>query len=367
MFKTLSESFCMVKASCGVVARNPPLALFSVLPSLAGVVVLAIFIALSGIAPAVAAEARPFTGDCTDSVLLGSEGWPELKRTMRAVRARKKAGEIVAALALQRKVVRMQCHNHYQRYYLAELMVAAGNFNDAVNELLQLDDLRVNDLEVRLLNPKNRLHPVLSSRAYAGSDLERRIANRKERTTARHLEFRTKLASLPSEERPPAPYETTSVCPFECCSFGRWSVLEDTPLYSVKAVSKPIAIAKSGTHVEGLTGDLHLQPMPVAIVHPVAAVDPAATIERGEIVFLLDTMGEGYRHVWHAGVVRTVESAGNIRAACAYPDEDCWGEWLETPSDRPDPVWWVKVRLEDGTGREGWTHAYGSGDVGGCG
>ncbi len=98
MFKTLSECLAMVKAGCGVVARDSALVLLPVLSSLAGVVILASFIALSGIALAVAAEAKPFTGDCTDSVLLGSERSPELKRTMRAVRARKKAGEIVAAV-----------------------------------------------------------------------------------------------------------------------------------------------------------------------------------------------------------------------------------------------------------------------------
>jgi len=58
-----------------------------------------------------AAEAQPFKGDCTDSVLLGSEGWPELERTLRAVREQLKAGEVETAIALHRKVVGMQCHN----------------------------------------------------------------------------------------------------------------------------------------------------------------------------------------------------------------------------------------------------------------
>jgi hypothetical protein len=55
---------------------------------------------------------RPSRGDCTESVLLGSERWPELNRSMCAVRKHVKAGEAEAAIALQRKVVRMRCHNH---------------------------------------------------------------------------------------------------------------------------------------------------------------------------------------------------------------------------------------------------------------
>jgi hypothetical protein len=310
-------------------------------------------------------NAQPISGDCNDSVMLGSERWPELKRSMRSVREHVKAGENDSAIELQHEVVSMQCHNPYQRYYLAELMVAAEDFDGAVSQLLQLDDLRVNGLEVRLQNPKNALHSVMASEAYAGSDLERRIAERKRAHAIRQHEFLSQLAGLPSGQRPQDPYMATAVCPFECCRFGRWSVLEDTSLYSTKETSNQIAVAKRGTHPEGLTGDLHLQPLAVGVVHPVSVLDPPATIEPGEIVFLLDTMGEGYRHVWHAGVVRTVDAAGSVRAACAFPGEDCWGEWLKPLAEQPEPVWWVKVRLEDG--REGWSHSDRFGDIGGCG
>jgi hypothetical protein len=315
--------------------------------------------------PARQGDAGEFKGRCEDSVLLGSERWPELKQNMRDLRALVKAGELGPAIELQRKIVRMQCHNHYQSYYLAELLVRAGQLPAALEVLDGLYDLGVNDMEIRLFNPKNHLHPVVKSEVFAGSELERKMTAKRAEVDARQAASRARLTALTAGQRPPDPYVAADVCPFECCTFGSWSVLEDTPLVASPGSQETVASARKGTRVEGLTGDVHMKPLPVSVVHTEPAYHPDTTVAEGEIVFLLDPIGEGMRHVWHGGVVRTMETSDDVKQRCPFPDEDCWGEHLLPASQRTEPTWWVKVRLPDG--REGWTREPNFGDIDGCG
>ncbi len=311
------------------------------------------------------ARSEHFKGRCTDSVLVGSERWPELKRRFAELRERVARGELGPSIELQREIARLQCHNHFQRYYLAELLVQARDYAGAIAVLEELYDREVNDMEQRLSNEGNPLHPVVESSVFEGSRLAARIAERGAIVEARKERFRAQLAAMSGSEQPPERYVAKNACPFECCIYRRWSVLEDTALVAVPGSEATIATARAGTRVEGLTGEVHLVPLPVAVVHPEPAYEPNAQLVPGEIVFLLDGLGEGMQRVWHRGVVRTMSTAGEVQERCPFPDDECWGELLAPQRAQEESVWWMRMRLPDGT--EGWTRDQHFGDMDGCG
>lgn len=313
-----------------------------------------------------ASRAGEFKGTCTDSVLLGSERWPELKQKMAELRELLRVNDLAAGIPLQREIAAMQCHNHYQRYHLAELLVRAGDFAGAVAELDGLYDLKVNDLETRLFNEKNHLYPIVSSDAYAGSALARKVAARGAAAEARRGRFEARLAEVSADELPPSPYVSKNVCPFECCSYGTWSAIEDVTIFASPGSREEVGIAQKGEAVESVTGDVHLTPIPVAVVHAISAAGPGSvTVAEGEIIFLLDHIGEGFQSAWHRGAVREISTHDAVKDRCAFPSEDCWGEYLVPRDERGDSVWWVKVRLPSGA--EGWTREIHFDGIEGCG
>lgn len=87
-----------------------------------------------------------------------------------------------------------------------------------------------------------------------------------------------------------------NACPFECCQFGEW-VAKD----SVDLVDKPngtTKVATIGAHekVTALTGEVHVVPRPVLVVYPMAEGPKA-----GDVVWLLDYLGEGFSRFWWHG------------------------------------------------------------------
>ena len=105
----------------------------------------------------------------------------------------------------------------------------------------------------------------------------------------------------------------------------------------------------------GLTGNVYLTPIPVAVVYPSQSYDPNRPVLKGEIVFLLDYMGGGFQRVWHNDVVTSMSTSGEIQTMCPFPDKGFWGEYLVSKQKvNQEHEWWVKVRLSDGT--EGWTN-----------
>jgi len=102
--------------------------------------------------------------------------------------------------------------------------------------------------------------------------------------------------------------------------------------------------AKKGTRVRGMTGEVHLQPRPVVLLRD-------GPFPKGSIAFLLDYEGEGYGHVWSRGSIASVFLG--VREYCFQVSDACWGEPL-FPGKNEEAVWWVKIRLPDGT--IGWSN-----------
>jgi hypothetical protein len=160
-------------------------------------------------------------------------------------------------------------------------------------------------------------------------------------------------------------------CPFECCGYGRWSVRQDTALRAGPGADGSVGVANKGTFVESVTGTVYTRPIPVDVIHDHTGAYPRTAFKSGDRLYLLTYLGEGFNRAWFEGQFLEIEvdimadqNMDRFRV-CAAPSTNCW--WSVDPAYRlRDHVWWVRLRLPDGT--EGWTdQAENFGDVDGCG
>src|SRR4051812_37933621 len=55
--------------------------------------------------------------------------------------------------------------------------------------------------------------------------------------------------------KPPIPYLDRGACPFECCTYRRWTVEANTVIYKQRSETSGVAFeVKKGQHVTGVTG-----------------------------------------------------------------------------------------------------------------
>ncbi|QNI30726.1 hypothetical protein H7849_16525 [Alloacidobacterium dinghuense] len=160
---------------------------------------------------------------------------------------------------------------------------------------------------------------------------------------------------MPASEKPPDNYVAKGTCPFECCRYGNWTVLEDTDLVASPGSSRVVGRAMKGSRAFGLTGEVHLRPEPVVVLTAPESdgVLTADELPKNSIAFILDYVGEGYSHVYTRGKVVEVETHLSYAKYCFHPSESCWGETLWPSNERKEQIWWVKVRLPNGI--VGWT------------
>ena len=149
----------------------------------------------------------------------------------------------------------------------------------------------------------------------------------------------------------PPTFLDRGACPFECCTYQRWTVTKDTVAYDKpEKSSRRVGVFKKGNRVRGLTGEVRtIQPGKYVVIKPHDKYKP------GDILWVYTPQGEGFYKVWFAG--RMFEenmypmgwTIPNQGPTCAETP-DCWGK-LET--ELKDD-WWVKVRSP--AGWIGWTN-----------
>jgi hypothetical protein len=168
----------------------------------------------------------------------------------------------------------------------------------------------------------------------------------------RRRSLRKRLAKLTSAEKPPRHYVAVGECPFECCQYGQWQVRSDTQLFDRPNGTVAVAKALRAMTVLAITGEVHLEPAPAAILvdHP--------PFKKGDIVFALDYMGEGLFRYWYKG--RAWPDGFAADDSCPLPGDECWAEYINGKSPENNQIWWIQIRLPDGT--TGWTDQGGNFD-----
>ncbi len=147
-------------------------------------------------------------------------------------------------------------------------------------------------------------------------------------------------------------------CPFECCGYGKWSVRADTPLRAGPNQGSIVGVAKKGVSVESVTGNVYTRPVPLDVVHDHTGANPKTKFKAGDRLYVLTYLGVGFTRAWFEGqfleleVVYMADRNMDRFRVCTAPSTDCW--WSVDRAYRlRDHVWWVRLRLPDGT--EGWT------------
>ncbi len=145
---------------------------------------------------------------------------------------------------------------------------------------------------------------------------------------------------------PPSPYVAKDACPFEGCMYGQWSVLKPTPIYESIGSGAVIETVLANTHVEAVTGEVHVVAGLVEVRASHTAADEKTTYKKGDKLYLLDYLGEGFTNVWFNGQIISDDlsdvTAGLPRAT--------WAKLVK----KPVSTWWVKVTLP--SGKTGWTN-----------
>ena len=155
--------------------------------------------------------------------------------------------------------------------------------------------------------------------------------------------------------RPPTRYQDYGACPFECCTYRRWSVDADTVIYKQRSTSSGVAFrVRKGDHVSGLTGVVVTLKPGEAIVKKTTTVGTGKRkirVKTGDILYLLHYEGEGVFKIWFRGVIYEDEmpTAPDLITKVAIEERE---EYIHVAS-QPDYVWWVKVKNRGGL--VGWS------------
>jgi hypothetical protein len=284
---------------------------------------------------------------------------PEQSRArIKSLREERTQKNWLKVIELQKIEVREMCDNQFRWFQLTEDLLMTGQPEEAI---FVLEEMYNRNFEIKPSDLINHAYTntmaFLDDSRFKNSNVGKKIEGHKQAAKKRQTVFSQRLKSLGTEDRPKQNYVQKDICPFECCSYGEWTVSVDTPLMDQPNGTKVIGHAQKGTKVMGVTGEVHLTPFPIAIVHD------HAPFSKDDIIFRLSYLGEGNYSCWYQGQI-VAAKFWELDDFCLRPSNKCWAEPIE--SETSEAVWWVKVRLADGT--EGWTDQAGNfEDIDACG
>jgi hypothetical protein len=263
---------------------------------------------------------------------------------LQEIHTAEQSGSWDRVVELEKALVRGGCRIQYRWYELANALLEAHRQTEAVLVMQEMDS-RGFDLNPSFIGKDHpEVEKFMGGQVFRASPVGMKIEQLERLSNERRIRFREALKMLPSNQRPPRNYIARDACPFECCRFGDWTVLQDTVLVATPGSKRLVGKATKGSSAVGLTGEVHLTPEPVVVV-----VD--GELPRDTIAFVLDYLGEGVGHVYTRGKI--VTTSFGYAEYCLRPSESCWGETLLPLDEQKKRVWWVKVRLANGL--TGWT------------
>ena len=167
--------------------------------------------------------------------------------------------------------------------------------------------------------------------------------------------------------KPPIPYLDRGACPFECCTYRRWTVEKDTVVYTQRSTTSAVAFrVKKGEHVTGVTGVVMTVKPGKVIVKKAKTIgeESKARVKPGDILYSLHYAGEGIYKVWFRGKLYDEEMPTSPYLITKVPIEQR-EEYLHVVNE-PDWTWWVQVK--NSRGQIGWTKQHDHfGNVDACG
>ena len=149
---------------------------------------------------------------------------------------------------------------------------------------------------------------------------------------------------------PGLPFLDWKACPFEGCTYRRWTAREKVDVYDTwEERRRRIAKLSSGDTVVGITGVvITVRPGTIRIDRDL----PEQNLQRGDTILTYTYRGEGFSAVWFHGRYYSEFDISFTR----WPDgTGCGGEHCAaTYIDLGRKVWWAEVDLS--SGRKGWVN-----------
>jgi len=152
------------------------------------------------------------------------------------------------------------------------------------------------------------------------------------------------------KQKPPKLFVAKGTCPFENCRYGTWKVIKETAVYAHPEDSKIVSTLVTSDLVEVITITTKVEPEPLAIVYD------HEKFEKGEVIFLLDYVGEGFYSFWHQGKISNelfVYPYSNTFEFCIKLSQSCWVEKIY-PKKKFMHTSWIKMKLPNG--KIGWSN-----------
>lgn len=253
-------------------------------------------------------------------------------------------GDNQEMIELQTLYVRAMCSNLNRWYGLAELYLEVGQ-PQMTTQVLEEVFRRGAELKPSALEFREALATFIATPEFKETELGRELEALRSAAAARRIARRQELEATGPSSRPPERFVAEGACPFECCTYREWDVLQTTSLTDEPFGTAVVGTVAQGQRVLGVTGEVHVNPEPVAVVHEHPPFDT------GEIFFLLDYIGEGFSRYWRNG--ETGEEELWVDDFCLRPGPGCWAEYIYPPGERQVPEWWVLIETKDGM--RGWT------------
>jgi hypothetical protein len=135
------------------------------------------------------------------------------------------------------------------------------------------------------------------------------------------------------------PYKDVGACPFECCTYRQWTAKKNLILYKNMSESSPIAFrVTKGEKVTGMTGVVITTVAGKAEILKNQTLESSKVqVKKGDTLFLLTYLGEGWFRIWYQG---------------KFFEDDGYANGIKILS-MPKAVWWVKIKNRKG--QIGWT------------
>ncbi len=146
------------------------------------------------------------------------------------------------------------------------------------------------------------------------------------------------VSSFGQKSGPRVPFVDKGACPFECCTYREWTVDKPTAMHREMNDSSPVSfrLAK-GEKVTGVTGTVITTRAGIVRVLKRTTLEKVK-LDRGNNIFLLTYLGEGFSKIWFNGRMFEAE----------VTDEKVF-----KLTRQPVSVWWVKVKNR--RGQTGWS------------
>jgi hypothetical protein len=130
----------------------------------------------------------------------------------------------------RKEAVRAGCSIQYRWYGLISALLYAHRAAEASSTLKEIDS-RGFDVNAALIDTAfPAIVNFMASKGFDASPLGVKLKRLEKISDERRIKFQDALNSMPASEKPPENYIAKGACPFECCHYRDWTVIDDTQL-----------------------------------------------------------------------------------------------------------------------------------------